>query len=175
MDDEEKELVLTLKEANAKPSQIKRVLLEKKIKKFGTQKVKNLITKFLKSNGGDADGVNFEEFMQGIDEHGGCVEWVNDSDSAIKSIYICSESMKNAYISSMPQVVQIDTTFEVDKGRYKLAAVCYLNPTTNKTEIAAVALMSDESQENYDFLLSKFKFLCRKEDMIFLWIGTSQI
>ena len=39
LDNEDRELVLTLKDANAKPSQIKRVLAEKKNKHVSTQRV----------------------------------------------------------------------------------------------------------------------------------------
>ena len=70
LDDEEKELILTLKEANAKPSQIKRVLIERKNKKLTTQQLKNLISKFLKTNN-SVDDHNLEQFLQNIGEHAG--------------------------------------------------------------------------------------------------------
>ena len=76
-------------------------------------------------------------------------------------MYISSKNMRNAFLSSELSVIQMDTTFEVEKGRNKLVAFCYLNPTTNKTEIAALSMMSD------DFVLSKFKTLCRREDIMF--------
>ena len=93
---------------------------------------------------------------------------IDDSDGSIKLMYICSKNMRNAFLSSEPLVVQMDTTFGVEKGRYKLAAFCYLNPTTNKTEIVALSMMLDETPENYDFALSKFKTLCRRENIMFL-------
>ena len=46
--DDDKDLVMTLKEANTKPSQIKRVLAERKNKNISTQRLRNLISKFLK-------------------------------------------------------------------------------------------------------------------------------
>ena len=48
LDDEDKDLVMTLREANTKPSQIKRVLAERKNKNISTQRLRNLISKFLK-------------------------------------------------------------------------------------------------------------------------------
>ena len=86
----------------------------------------------------------------------------------MKVMYISSKNMRKTFLSSELPVIQMGTTFEVEKGRNKLAAFCYLNPTTNKTEIAALSMMSDETQENYDFVLSKFKTLCRREDIMFL-------
>ena len=99
-----------------------------------------------------------------MDEDGAVIDWINDADGSIKAIFLSSRSMKDAFISSQP-VVQMDTTFEVEKGRQKLAAFCYMNPTTNKTEIAAVAFMSDESQDNSSFVLKKFKELSKKDDL----------
>ena len=164
LDDEEKELIRTLEEANAKPSQIKRILIERKNKKLTTQQLKNLISKFMKTNNSDDDH-NLEQFLQNIGEHGGDIDWIDDSDGSIKVMYISSKYMRNAFLSSEPPVVQMDTTFEVEKGRYELGAFCYLNPTINITEIAALSMMSDETRENYYFVLSKFKNLCRREDI----------
>ena len=66
-----------------------------------------------------------------------------------------------------PRLFKWTQHFEVEKGRYKLAAFCYLNLTTNEPEIAALSMMSDETRENYDFVLSKFKTMCRRKDTIF--------
>ena len=60
--------------------------------------------------------------------------------------------------------------FEVKKKRRKRDDTSWrhsaLNPTTNKTEIAALAFMSDESQDNCNFVL--FKDLFKKDEIIFL-------
>ena len=50
-------------------------------------------------------------------------------------MFLSTRNMKSAMRSSDPTVVQMDTTFEVDKARYKLAAFCCLNIVTNKTEV----------------------------------------
>ena len=47
LDEDDRDLVLTLNEANAKPSQIKRVLAEKNKKHMSTQRLRNLISKLL--------------------------------------------------------------------------------------------------------------------------------
>ena len=58
---------------------------------------------------------------------------------------------------SKPNVIQVDTTFNVDNANYKLAAMVYLCPKTNKTEIAALAFTSNETAENFNFIFNKFK------------------
>ena len=65
--------------------------------------------------------------------------------------------MKKAFISSDPPVVQIDTSFEFDNAQYKVSAVVYLNPTTNKSEIASLSFISDESADNLRFVFTSFK------------------
>ena len=39
---------------------------------------------------------------------------------------------------------------------------------TNKTEVAAISLLSQESEENFNFVLSLFRSLYNKNDLIFL-------
>ena len=47
-----------------------------------------------------------------------------------------SSKMMNAFRSSNVLLVQLDTTFDLDKARYKLIAVVYLNPIINKSEVS---------------------------------------
>ena len=56
-----------------------------------------------------------------------------------------------------PRVIQVDTSFQFDNAQYKVSAVCYLNPTTNKSEIASLSFISEESKENLKFVFSNFK------------------
>ena len=60
-------------------------------------------------------------------------------------------------VSCSNNVIQKDTTFNVEKGDDKLVAFCYLNSTSNKTEISPLALIVNEGEGNFNFLLSKFK------------------
>ena len=65
-------------------------------------------------------------------------------------------------------LVQLDTTFEIESARYKLMAVVYLNPTTNKSEVAFMALMCDEVYATVEFALKTFKSFCSRNDLIFI-------
>ena len=81
---------------------------------------------------------------------------------------VYSSKMKNAFHSSDPPLVQLDTTFEIEASRYKLMAVVYLNPTTNKSEVAFMALMCDETTDTVDYALKCFKSLCLRQKLIFM-------
>ena len=76
--------------------------------------------------------------------------------------------MKASLLKSDPPVIQMDTTFNIEKAQYKLTAFCYLNPLTDKTEVAALALVSTESEENFDFVLSCFRSLNPVDEIVFL-------
>ena len=77
LDDEEKELILILKEANAEPSQLKQVLIERKNKKLTTQQLQNLISKFLKTNNSDDDHIWNSSFK--ILMSTGDIDWIDDA------------------------------------------------------------------------------------------------
>ena len=62
--------------------------------------------------------------------------------------------MKKAVLAPCRNDVQMDTTCNVEKGRDKLVAFCYLN--SNKIEIAALALIANEGESNFSFVLSEF-------------------
>ena len=167
LDEEDRDLVLTLKEANTKPSQIKRVLAEKKNKQISTQRLRNLITKLLREE--SAQNVSsVEEFLNTVSSEGGTVRWTYDVDESVDSLFITSHDMKRKFIDSNPYVIQMDTTFNIEKGRYKLVAFCYLDSHSNKTEIGAFGLIASESESNFNFILSQFKALNNRNDYIFL-------
>ena len=64
--------------------------------------------------------------------------------------------------------MQIDTSFDVDKARYKIATFCYLNQITNKTEIAAIAYTADETADSLGFIFKHFNYLCINRDKMFI-------
>ena len=165
-DDEDEAFVLTLNSATARPSQIKRVLKEQRGKSFTTKKIQNLIRKLAPTDA--EENVSFEDFLQNIENDGGTVEWKCDPDETVSALFIATKSQKSSVISSQPTVIQLDTSFGVDQAHYKLTAFCYMNPVTNKTEVASIALVSQESEENFDFVLSLFRTLYSKDDFIFL-------
>ena len=79
--DDDKDLVMTLKEANTKPSQIKRVLAERKNKIISTQRLRNLISKFLKEASHEKSKVIARVLIvdgwRGLDVRYGWFSWVD--------------------------------------------------------------------------------------------------
>ena len=115
------------------------------------------------------EGQNIEVFLQKIDEDGGQIELETDQSGEIKSLFISSKIMRDAFSSTNPPLIQVDTSFNVDKARYKIAAFCYLNLTTNKTEIAAIAYIADETASSLDFVFGNFSDLCNNsKDKMFI-------
>ena len=86
----------------------------------------------------------------------------------MKALFITSQKMKSAFRSCNPTLIQLDTSFEFEKARYKVAAFCYLDTNSDKTEIAAFALMSQESAECFGFVLGHFSQICIRQDLIFI-------
>ena len=82
--EEERELVLTLNQANAKPSQIKRVLCERNNKQITTQNLRNFISKFLKEENLQNNS-SLEELFSSIESNGGTVKWTYDCDDSVDS------------------------------------------------------------------------------------------
>ena len=155
-----------LRRSNCKPSQIKRILLEKFNKQISIQKLKNVLAK---TPGEDQDdNIDFEEFFEEFENEGGDVDWQEDPDGTVRCMTFSSNKMKNAFKSSDAPLVQLDTTFDMEKARYKVLAVVYLNPATNKSEVAFMALLCDESKPNVEFALQTFKKICLRYDLIFI-------
>ena len=164
LEEEELNLCANLRAGNCKPNQIKRVLLEKFNKKITIQKLKNTLAKLPSED----DDVDFETFLDEFDNNGGDVDWTEDPDGTVRCMTFSSIKMKNAFASSNPPLVQLDTSFDIEKARYKLMAVVYLNPTTNRSEVAFMALLCDESKPNVQFALAAFKKLCLRQDLLFV-------
>ena len=165
---EEEELVKTLKEANAKPSNITRVLLERSKKKVTIQKLKNLLAKISPKAGDNEVNESLENFLKHLEEEGGVINWVDDNDGNMKALFITSNKMKSAFKSANPPLIQMDTSFEFESARYKVAAFCYLDPNSDKTEIAAFSMMSQETAHCFQFVLDEFSKICVRQDLIFL-------
>ena len=166
--EDEKDLILTLKDANAKPSQIKRILLERSKKKVTITSLKNLINKISPKENEDESREAFERFLEDTEVDGGEVQWIDDKDGKMKALFITSRKMKAAFRSSNPNLIQLDTSFDFDKARYKVAAFCYLDTNSDKSEIAAFAMMSEETKECFDFILGQFTKICIRQDLIFI-------
>ena len=166
--EEEQELIKTLKEANVKDSQVQRVLLERSKKKVTIQKLKNLIQKMSPSGDPEDAKKQFETFLENTEDDGGVIDWLDDKDGKMKALFISSSKMKAAFRSCNPPLLQTDTSFEFEKSRYKVCAFCYLDTNSDRSEIAAYALMSEESGECFQFVLSHLAKICCRQDLIFL-------
>ena len=113
---EDLEMVKDLAGAQLKPSQIKRVLKQKS-KVVTHKKLKNLIDKLkLATDDSEKRGEeSFEEFLTNIESDGGIIEYEDDPDGTVKSFFLTCNRMKEAFKSSNPQVVQLDTSFDFEK------------------------------------------------------------
>ena len=95
--DEEKELIITLKAANTKPSQITKVLWERSKKRVTIQKLKNLIRKISPHSNEDIDHDTLEKFLEDTEIKGGEIYWMDDKDGKMKALFISSKKMKSAF------------------------------------------------------------------------------
>ena len=112
---------------------------------------------------------SLEDLFSSIESNGGTIKYTYDCDGSVDSLFVYTTDMKRKFINSNPFSIQMDTTFNIDKGRYKLVALCYLDVHSNKSEIAAFALIAQESDPNFTFVLSEFKKLNNtRNDYIFL-------
>ena len=158
--------MLTLKEANAKPSQIKRILCDRTDQRMSTQRIRNLISKLVPDASSDK---TLEEYLESMDSEGGTVKFTYDTDGCVDSLFISSAAMKKKFAGVNPFSVQMDTTFNIEKAKYKLVAFCYLDVACNKTEVAALSIIANEGESNFNFILSELKALNNnRNDYIFL-------
>ena len=167
LDEDDVELIVTLKEGNAKASQIARVLKQRQKKIISTQKVRNLIRKAI-PNQNEENKEKLQTFLEKVDEEGGTIKTKEDPDETLNSIFITTVNMKKTYIATDAPLVQIDTSFSFESSEYKLVAVGYLNPTTNKSEVACVAFIAEESSENLEFVFRNFKLFCTHDPQIIM-------
>lgn len=166
--EEQQDMIKNLVSANASAKQVKRVLLEKSKKKITLQKVRNIIRKIAPPETDDQAHKALEEFLVGVEDDGGEISWKNDPDGTLKVLFITSSKMKSVFRACNPPLIQLDTSFEFERARYKVAAFCYLDPNTDRTGIAAFSLMSVETSECFDFALSEFSKICVRQDLIII-------
>lgn len=116
--EEEEDLIKILKDANTKPSRIQKVLLQKSKKRVHIQKLKNLVAKFSPVESEEESRRKFEAFLDDTSKDGGVINWETDADGTVKTLFITSSKMKSAFRNNNPPVVQLDTTFNMDKAHY---------------------------------------------------------
>ena len=164
--EKEKQVVNDLHEANCKVSQICRVLHTKFDKNLSSQKVRNLIRKLNPASGDDTS--RLQNFLVQMEEDGGTVATECDVEGNVSVIFLSSQSMKKAFLASSCTTVQVDTSFDLDSSKYKLCGFCYLNPTTNCSEISALAFLAEETAVNFRWTFQRFKEMCSESPAIFV-------
>ena len=157
LNSEEENLFRNLTNANAKTSQIKIILNIRFQEQFTTQRLENIIKGMTEADDGDN---SLSEYSEKVEDEGGEVHWSNDSSGQVNTMFLATSKMLSAMRPSNPLLIQVDTLFDIDKARYKIAEFCYLNPPTNKTEICGAALLADESAKTLDFIFEKFSEIC---------------
>ena len=166
--DEQKEMIKNLVSANASAKQVKRVLMNKAKKRVTLQKVRNIIRKVAPPETDEVAQKALQEFLVGLEDEGGDISWKNDPDGTLKVLFITSSKMKSVFRACNPPLVQLDTSFEFERARYKVAAFCYLDANMDRTGIAAFSFMSVETAECFDFALFEFSKICVRQDLIFV-------
>ena len=90
-------------------------------------------------------------------KHDGGVCKIREVDGKIQTIFVSSKKMLSNLDKHQPDLMQIDTTFNTNRQKYKLVLFVYPCRHSNKTRVAAYALLADERDDCVDFTLNEFK------------------
>ena len=151
---------------NMKPSQIKNIMGYKFHKGFiSSKQVRNYQQKLKEPS---KEKEEFERCLEQIESEGGKVDIMLEENGKVRAISIMTVDMKKACLGINPTVFQCDTTFKFDTSNYKMSAFLYLNPVSNRGEIAQISFLADEGAEVYKFMFSSFKKTFGKDPSIVL-------
>ena len=79
--------------------------------------------------------------------------------------------MKKKFVEHNPFSIHMDTTFNIEEGKYKLVAFCYLDLTedltSDRTEIAAFALVAAEGGRQFQLCPVSAKRIAERTDYLF--------
>ena len=167
IDEEDETLIDNLLSGNCKPSQIKKVLRDKKKKELTMGKLRYRIGKIV-ANQNEENKDKLETFLAELEADGGDVRVKHDPDGTVAVISVISSTMKKAYLGTDPTVIQVDTSFNFESAKYKLSAICYFNPTTTKGEIASLSFMADETKKSLQFVFSNFRRMIVRDPPIII-------
>lgn len=97
-------------------------------------------------------------YLEKVVEEGGTVQIKLDStQETVRVLTIQTSVMRKAYAGIAPNLVYVDTTFNFNSENYKMSSFAYLNPVTNKGEIAMLIFLTDEGADALEFAFSTFK------------------
>lgn len=67
----------------------------------------------------------------------------------LATIFVATKKMIDDYHEERPNLLMQDTTFKTNVQRYKLLKCVFVNHKTNKTKVAAFAVILDERMDTY--------------------------
>ena len=147
---------------NVRPNQIKNLMDMKYGKSaISTKHIRYMQTKLKKSE--DMERDDLATALQLIEDEGGNVEVLKDKNQKVRVLVVQTVAMKKAYLGVNPEICQVDTTFRFETSGYKMTVFMYLNPVTNRGEVAQIAFLNDEGAEAYEFAFRAFKKFVRKD------------
>ena len=148
-------IIEQLLQGSCKVSNIRRALMKQNI----FLNCKQIRYQVKRIQGAPLDEEFLRKFLDKLENDGGTVAIKRASDGTIDALVISSPKMKQAFRGTSPQIVQMDSTFGLETGNYKLNAVCFHSPVTNRGEMAMLSWIASESRENLIFVLSTLKSL----------------
>ena len=99
---------------NVIPSKICSLIKEKYGKHVTPKKIRNLRQKL------PTEDVSFLDHMKSEEEKGGFYSVKLNDDGKVHAIFMCTKSMFDAFKRSAPPLIQIDTTFDMERAQYKV-------------------------------------------------------
>ena len=101
--------------------------------------------------------VDLDSILNNVNTSGGFVTTMLDSENKVRCLSIMTADMKKSFLGISPDIVMMDTTYNFEKAGYKLNAISYLNPVTNRGEFLFLYFISDKGAKVYEFII---KTLC---------------
>ena len=162
---EEEDMINMWTKCKVPPREISRMMEEKFHKPIAPKKVRNITMKQRqRDQSNEIDDIKI--FM---DEDGGKLTWKEDENGDVSAMFISSSKMRSGFQRVKPELLQIDTTFNLEQSRYKVCGFCFVDPETNTTQMAGMALLDAESHENFEFAFNALKDMASgKDDFIFI-------
>ena len=163
---EEKEWLVDATKMSVKPNQIKNLM---KLK-FGKTSISTKHIQYMqkKLTGPNNEKDDLATYLEEIEKEGARVEVMLDKCNKVRVLVVQTPEMKRAYMGANPDVCQVDTTFRFESSGYKMTVFLYLNPVTNRGEVAQFAFMSDEGAEAYEFIFRAFKMASKRDPPIII-------
>lgn len=151
---------------DVKASQIKKVM-NLKFNKTGvsTKHVRYVMQK-LKCT--DNEKEELATFLENLEDEGGQINVLLDEKENVRVLSVQTSDMRRAFLGVNPDVVMVDTTFNYNASGYKLNAFSYVNPVSNRGEVANLVFLSDEGAETLEFGFTAFRKAVLKDPGTFM-------